>query len=277
MTKFYEKNYKELLVSKGKEQDQNILFVTLNSPENANALSSAMIKSLKEVLENAEYDKDIRVIIVKGEGKFFCAGGNIKDMVEKKGIFKGDSNTLRINYQRDIQTIPRTIEALTKPVIAQINGAAIGAGFDLTLMCDLRVSLKTASVGQTFNKISLIPGDGGAYFLTRIVGYAKACEMLLTGRIYKARDLETFGVFTDLCDNENELTDKTLKLAREISQNSPIAISLGKQLLKHALRGELSHHLDMAASFQSITQRTSDHFEGLKAFNEKRAPKFLGK
>ena len=169
------------------ELSESILAVTLFRPDSANAFDIEMIGELVGLLEWADHDESVRVITFTGEGRHFCAGGDIKAMKEKREMFAGESDELRRRYQSGIQRIPLIMEKLQKPTIAIVNGAAIGAGCDFAAMADIRIGSEKSKMGETFNKLALVPGDGGTYFLPRVVGFTKATEMFLTGKIYTAQ------------------------------------------------------------------------------------------
>lgn len=251
------------------------LWITLNRPEAANAFHLEMIDELIRVLEWADIENEVRVIVFTGAGKNFCAGGDVKAMEEKKEMFSGEPDALRRNYQKGIQRIPKTMEALQKPTIALVNGAAIGAGCDFACMSDLRIGCEFTKMGETFTKLALVPGDGGTYFLPRVIGYSKAMEMFLTGKIYKAQECLDMGLLNQLVSSK-ELIEAGEKLAKQIAINAPIAVQMTKKALKLSFLKDLQTSLDLLASFQGITQRTNDHFEGLRALQEKRDPKFKG-
>src|SRR5437868_4100553 len=200
---FYSQNVTHLKLQKKNHQ----LWITLNNPEQSNAITTEMVESLCRVLKHADFDPSVRVIVITGEGKNFCSGGDVKAMSEKTGMFQGESNELRMRYMHGIQQIPKTIEDLSTPVIAMVNGAAIGAGCDLAMMCDLRVGTSTTKFGETFTKIGLIPGDGGTFFLQRIVGYSKAMEMTLTGDLYEGQKAKDFGLMNFLVEDQNLLAE----------------------------------------------------------------------
>ena len=254
---------------------ENILTVTLNRPENANAFHLPMIDELVNLLELADRDDQVRVIVFKGAGKHFCAGGDVKAMEEKREMFAGEPDELRRRYQHGIQKIPQIMERLQKPTIAVVHGAAIGAGCDFAAMSDIRLGCEKTKMGETFSKLALVPGDGGTYFLPRVVGYTKAMEMFLTGKIYNGEECQKMGLLNELV-GADELETIALDWARSIAKNSPVAIQMTKKALKIGHAQDVQTSLDMLAAFQGITQRTADHFEGLKALSEKREADFKG-
>lgn len=267
MGNYLKEDYPDLLV----EVDTPLLWITLNRPHCSNAFSDEMITGLCHLLREADWDDDVRVIILTGAGKTFCAGGDVKAMEEKSGMFAGDPEELMRRYIRGIQQIPLTIEALRTPLVAMVNGPAIGAGCDLACMCDIRVGCRHSRFGETFARLALVPGDGGTFFLQRIVGYAKAMELSLTGRIVPAEEAHSLGLLNYLIKAET-LKEETTKLAISIAANSPVAVSMIKKALRQARTAEISGHLDLLAAFQGITQRTEDHFERVRAMKEKRKP-----
>lgn len=252
---------------------EKIIWLSLNRPEAKNALSEEMIESLVSALKAADVDPEVRVIVLGAEGNCFCAGGDIKAMEQKTGMFGGDSFELRDRYQRGIQKIPLAIESLVTPIIAMVDGAAIGAGCDLAAMCDLRVASSRAKFTQTFTQMGLVPGDGGAYFLTKIIGHAKTMEMYLTGNSYSGQQAFELGLINILAEPDY-LYNKTLQLAQQIAAKSPIATEMTKKAVQYAKEMKLPTYLDLMASYQGIAQRTKDHEEAVLAFREKRIPHF---
>ncbi len=249
--------------------------ITLNRPDTHNALDGDTIPALVDALIQCELKDDIRVIILQANGRSFCAGGNIKDMEKQEGMFEGDSFALRRRYQWGIQEIPRTIERMDKPIIALVQGAAIGAGLDLSCMCDIRLATDQAKFGETFTGLNLVPGDGGGYFLSRVIGLPRAMEMTLTGEIINAQKALEWGLINYLVA-KSDLVKEGLALAQKIAARGPYASQLSKKALKLSYRQDLATVLEMMSTYQGITQRTNDHFEGLKAMREKRAPEFKG-
>jgi enoyl-CoA hydratase/carnithine racemase len=266
---FYLKAFEDLVV----EYRQQSLWITLNRPEASNAYSMKMVSGLVEVLKHADLDHDVRAIVITGSGKSFCAGGDIKAMQGKTGMFAGESNQLREAYQAGIQQIPLTISNLKTPLIAMVNGAAVGAGCDLAAMCDLRLASQEASFAETFAKVGLVPGDGGAFFLTRLVGFGKAMEMFLTCRTFSALEALGMGLVNQVV-LPNELKAKTEELVERLVALPPIALQMTKKALVHAYQNDLNSHLELMAAYQGITQRSSDHFVALEAMMEKKKPTF---
>lgn len=257
-------------------RDNHILWVTLDNVEQSNAISLEMIESLTTVLRFADFDSDVRVIILTGAGNSFCAGGDIKAMEQKSGMFQGEPNELRLRYMNGIQQIPLVIESLSTPLIAMVNGPAMGAGCDLAMMCDLRVGTAKSRFGETFVKLGLVPGDGGSYFLQRVIGFSRAMQLSLTGDIIGGEEALKWGLVNYLVD-EVKLKEETEKIALKIAENAPIAVQMTKKTLKTAYRNDLQTVLDLAAAYQGITQRTEDHFTALSGMKEKRKVTFTGK
>lgn len=266
---FYLKHFDDLLV----EKKNYTLWITLNRPEASNAYSTNMVKGLVEVLKHADIDNDIRAMVITGAGKNFCAGGDIKAMRGKTGMFAGESNELRESYESGIQQIPHTISQLRTPLIAMVNGAAVGAGCDLSAMCDLRIASTNAVFAETFAKVGLVPGDGGAYFLTRLIGFGKAMEMFLTCKNVSAKEALQIGLVNQVVLPE-ELKSKTQELADQLATLPPIALQMTKKAVVHAYQNNLSSHLELMAAYQGITQRSSDHFRALDGMIEKKKPTF---
>lgn len=255
------------------ELNDHTLWITLNRPEASNAFDDLMIEELVAELYAADRNTDVWSIVITGAGKHFSAGGDIKAMAEKSGMFQGEANELRERYKRGIQQIPVCMNSLSKPVIAMINGAAIGAGLDLACMCDIRVASDQAKFGETFAKLGLIPGDGGSYFLQRIVGFAKAMELTLTCDVIDAGQALEMGLVNSVV-GANEIKSKTQEFINKIHSNAPIAIQMAKRSIVHAYKNDLSSVLDLLCAYQGITQNTSDHFEALKNLRTKNKNNF---
>lgn len=252
-----------------------VVTITLNRPESSNAYSEGMIATLVNVVNSYDVDDTLRVLVITGAGKHFCAGGDVKAMEEKTGMFAGEANELRLRYERGIQQISLALEKCSKPLIAAINGAAIGAGLDLACMCDIRLCSESAVFAESFAAIGLVPGDGGSFFLQRVIGYAKAMEMSLTAQKYSSTEALQMGLVSKIVSGDKLITEAN-ELASKIAKNSPIAISLTKKSIKHAYSSDLGTTLDLLSSYQSICQRTNDHFRALKAIKNKTSSVFEG-
>ena len=243
--------------------ENNQLWVTLDRPNASNAFTSEMIEDLVGLINYADEDEKVKCIIITGSGKHFCSGGDVKQMLNKEGMFAGEPNELRLRYKKGIQKIPICFNAISTPTIAMVNGAAIGAGLDLACMCDIRVASERAKFGETFTKLGLIPGDGGTFFLQRVVGFSKAMEMTLTAQIYNSEEALKMNLVSQVCSSD-ELTDKVRNIADKICSNSSIANSMAKRSIINARNSDLHSTLDLLASYQGITQRTAEHFDALK-------------
>lgn len=268
----YNQQFTDLIV----EKDEHLLWLTLNNEKASNAITDGMIDSLEAVSKLADSDPEIRVMIITGAGKNFCSGGDVDAMENKTGMFAGQSFELGNRYKDGIQRIPRALESFQKPIIAMVNGAAIGAGCDLACMCDMRVASDKAKFGETFAKLGLVPGDGGTFFLQRVVGYAKAMEMILTADIYDSNAALAMGLVNQV-HSFLDLKEKTRELAMKITHIGPVGLALTKRALKMGRTQDLNAQLEVLSMYQGIAQRTDDHFEGLRAMKEKRTPEFKGR
>lgn len=249
--------------------------ITLDRPDARNAYSEAMVQSLIDALDQAEADPSIRAVILTGAGKSFHAGGDLKRMQDQRGMFEGGPVALRRRYIDGIQRIPRRLAAFDKPIIAAINGAAIGAGLDLACMCDVRIAAEGAKLGSTFVKVGLVPGDGGAYVLSRTIGFSRALEMVLTGRLVLTEEALRIGLVHRVVPRET-LMDAARESAESIAANAPLAVSLTKRAAYRSWDLDLDTALELAASFQGMVQKTRDHQEAVAAILEKRKPVFEG-
>jgi 2-(1,2-epoxy-1,2-dihydrophenyl)acetyl-CoA isomerase len=242
--------------------DGPLATITLDRPEARNAYSEAMCEQLVAALQTADADPAVRCLVLTGAGAVFHAGGDIKAMRERSGMFAGDPAELRGRYQRGIQAVPRAIEALQKPLLAAVNGAAIGAGLDLACMCDLRVAAAGATFGSTFVRIGLVPGDGGAFFLARTIGFPRALELMLTGRVVDADTALRLGLVHEVVAAE-QLLPRTRELALTIAAHPPLAVQLTKRAAYAALQQDQTAALELAATYQGIVQNLPDHRQAL--------------
>lgn len=247
-----------------------------------NALTgTGLIDDIVNVADWVNRTPEVSVLILTGDGSAFSAGGNIKEMSErdgehKDGAFGGDVYTVQNKYRQGIQRIPLAMANIDIPVIAAVNGPAIGAGFDLTCMCDIRIGSTKALLGETFVNLGIIPGDGGAWFLQRLIGYQKAAELTLTGRVIGADEAKELGILLDVVEPE-QLLEKALEMASRMAEKPPQALRMTKRLLKTAQKMELPEFLEHCALMQGVCHNTEDHLEAVNAFVEKRTPNYQGK
>jgi 2-(1,2-epoxy-1,2-dihydrophenyl)acetyl-CoA isomerase len=255
------------------EVKDGIATLTLNRPERLNALGDTLRDDLQDAVTRASEDAEVRVLVVTGAGKGFCSGGDVKAMNERKE--QGGTRPLleKVAPGRD-----RTVLALRdapKPVIAAVNGAAAGAGMNLALACDIRVASTAAKFSQAFVKRGLHPDWGGTYFLPRVVGIAKACELIWTGETIDAQEALRLGIVSAVHAPE-ELLPAAYALAGRIAAGAPTAIRLAKRAIYHSLETDLRKALEFETYAQNICYETEDAREGIRAFVEKRPPVFRG-
>ena len=256
------------------ELDGRVATLTFNRDDVRNALTSTdLVSDIVNTLQWANSCLDASVLIITGAGSAFSAGGNIKTMGERS---KAPPHELQRAYRTGIQRIPLAKQDTDIPVIAAVNGPAIGAGFDLANMCDIRIGSTEAQFGETFVNLGIIPGDGGAWFLNQLLGYQRAAELTLTGRVLKADEAKALGILLEVTE-PGELMAATKKMAGKIAAKPPQAIRYAKRLLKLAQRQHLSEHLDACSAFQAICHKTEDHQEALLAFFDKRKGEFKGR
>jgi enoyl-CoA hydratase/carnithine racemase len=257
------------------ELEGRIAVLTLNRDDVRNALTGgALVDDICAALEWANACPDVSVIILTGTGTAFSAGGNIKLMRERAQTFSVAQ--MEDYYRRGVQRIPRTMNAVEVPVIAAVNGPAMGAGCDLALMCDLRIGSTRAQFGETFINLGIMAGDGGAWFLQRAVGAHRAAEMTFTGRVVKAEEARELGLLLEVTEPER-LLPRAREIGKEIAAKPPLAVRYAKRALRLAQRQGLEEHLESCAFFQSTLQKTEDHLEALAAFFEKRSGQYRGK
>ena len=254
------------------EREGPIAIVTLNNPNERNAIStSEQVQEIADFCFQATRDLSLRAVILTGAGKSFCAGGNIKNMQEKSGMFAGSPFGLRNYYRTGIQMIPQSLYELEIPVIAAINGAAIGAGLDLACMCDVRIASDKALFGETFVNLGIVPGDGGAWFLPRIVGMSRASLMTLTGEVIDAAKALEYGLVSDIVAPD-ALLDRAMEIARTLAGKPGHATRMAKRLLREGQDMKLGPLLELSAAYQALAHHTEDHTEAVNAFMEKREP-----
>ncbi|MFE5707571.1 crotonase/enoyl-CoA hydratase family protein [Rhodococcus koreensis] len=250
---------------------------TLNNPEARNPISEAdTIDALEEAVTAVNRDPSVRVAILTGAGSAFSSGGNVKHMRDKEGMFGGSPAELRQGYRHGIQRLPKALYHCEIPTIAAVNGAAIGAGCDLAMMCDLRIASTTAQFAESFVKVGIIPGDGGAWLLPRAIGMARASEMAYTGEAIDAQTALEWGMISAVTEPEHLLT-AAHELASRVSANPPHVLRMTKRLLREGQHQSLESILELSAAMQAVAHHTEDHHEAVGAMLERRAPQFSGR
>ena len=259
------------------EKHGPIAILTLNRPDMMNALGQegdgAAVAAACAAIED---DPAIRVAILTGAGRAFSAGGDVKAMRDRTGAFAGSPYNVREGYRRNIHRIVTSLYNLEIPLISAVNGAAIGLGCDVACMADVRIASEKAKFGVTFLKLGLIPGDGGAWLLPRIIGNSRAAELLFTGRIIDAEVATEWGLVSRAVAPE-ALMDEAMALATEMAAQPPQSLRVAKTLLRHGQTASYETIMEMSAAAQSMMHHTEDHIEGVNAILEKRKGVFEGR
>lgn len=259
------------------EVENHIATITLNRPESYNAFSEEMITNWIKALERVRDDESIRVVIVKGNGKAFCAGGDIKAMQAGEGFFNSEEDISSTGLARKnslwkkIQRIPLLLEEIDKPVIAQLHGFAMGAGLDMALMCDIRIAAKSTKLSESYINVAIVPGDGGAYYLPKLVGIDKALDMFWTARMLSAEEAKEMGFVTFVVDDE-ELDQYTRAYAEKLANGPQTAIRFIKRAVYQSQKMDLRSALDYISSQMAIVTELDDFKEGVNAVVNKRKP-----
>ncbi|MCU0579379.1 MAG: enoyl-CoA hydratase-related protein [Desulfobacterota bacterium] len=249
-----------------------IAILTINRPQAKNSISQEMVTLWRQALEGARDDDAIRAIVLTARGDTFCTGGNLQEMAAGKR--RGwDMKRFLWDY---VYPISFVMENLDKPVIAAVNGAAAGAGLDMALMCDLRICSEKSKFSASYINIGLVAGNGGAYYLPRLVGLGQALEILLTGDIVSAEEALRLGLVNRVVP-EDRLLEESLKLAEKLASKPPLAVRMMKRAVYASRHSSLRGHLDFISSQLALLSRTDDHLEAVQAFLEKRTPVFKGK
>ena len=250
-----------------------ILTITMSQPETRNARTgNTAVEEFVQICEVIRKDPSVRVVILTAEGPIFSSGGNVKDMKR----FFDDALTpdlIREEYRQGIQRIPKALYNLDVPIICAINGPAIGAGLDLTCMCDIRIASENATFAESFVRVGIVPGDGGAWLLPRAVGMSKASEMAFTGEALTAAQALACGLVSRVVPAE-KLQEEARALAVKIAANPGAVLRMTKRLLREGERSSLESLLELSAGYQAIAHKTADHREAVTAFIEKRPPQF---
>jgi enoyl-CoA hydratase/carnithine racemase len=258
------------------EINGRVATLTFNRDDVRNALTgTALVDDIVAVVDWINSESSISCLIITGNGKAFCSGGNIKEMRDGKGTFSGSPAQIAEKYRRGIQRMSLALHSIEVPVIAAVNGPAIGAGFDLACMCDIRLGCEYTLFGETFINLGLIPGDGGAWFLQRLVGYQKAAELTFSGRTVGPEEALQLGLLLEIVP-ASQLSAKAMEHARTFAAKAPQVLRMTKRLMKSAQRLELDDFLDLCSSYQASCHHTEDHKRAVKGFLDKTIVEFQG-
>jgi 2-(1,2-epoxy-1,2-dihydrophenyl)acetyl-CoA isomerase len=258
--------YQDILYTK----EGGIAAITLNRPDKRNAFTPEMSDSLYRAIDDAAKDDKVRVLTITGSGQSFCSGADVKAMAQRASQSGGKSSEGR-NMPMGL-----LLHKFAKPVIAAVNGVAVGGGLDLALSCDIRIASDRARFAEVFIRRGLIPAMGGTYFLPRLVGIDRACLLIWTGDMVDAREAERIGLVTMVVPHD-ELGSATREVAEKLAKGPPLAIQKAKRAIYEGLKLSLEETLEFVSPFMKELQATEDHKEGARAFVEKREPVFKGK
>ena len=254
-------------------RDGAVLTWTMSQPKTRNALTgNNAVDEFLQACAAVNLDRSVRVVVLTGEGPVFSSGGNVKDM-QRYSTQKLSPEAIREEYRNGIQRLPKALYNLDVPMIAAVNGPAIGAGLDLACMCDIRIASAKATFAESFVKVGIVPGDGGAWLLPRAVGMSKASEMAFTGEALTAQEALACGLVSRVVAHES-LMETARALARKIAANPGGVLRMTKRLLREGERATLESLLEISASYQAIAHMEPDHHEAVRAFVEKRPPRF---
>lgn len=250
--------------------ESRIATIVLNRPEKRNAFTDEMLLEWIGMLDECQRRKDVNVIVITGAGTAFCAGGDIGRMEEKaaRGPLGAKNDLWEIT-----QTLPRKMSEIDKPLLAAVNGPATGGGLDVALMCDIRLASSTATFAQTYARLGLFPGAGGAYYLPRLIGASKALELFWTSKFVNAAEALDMGLVNHVYPQE-EFQDQVRAYAETIANAAPLSVRYIKRALYQGLETSLVTHLDQASSHMATIRTSKDHMEAVAAFREKRTPNF---
>ncbi|MBH77313.1 MAG: enoyl-CoA hydratase [Dehalococcoidia bacterium] len=257
--------------------EDGIATITLNRPERLNAFDDLMLTEWLDAIQRSDTNEDVRAIILTGAGRGFCSGMDVAHEVGGEGVLRSEDTVAmrRHSLRNSVHPIPRALIQLEKPYIAAVNGAAVGAGMDMASMADMRFASDRARFGMAYVRMGLIPGDGGAWSLPRIVGTAKALELIWSGELFDAEEALRIGYVTAVFPPD-ELLDRTRDFALKLAKGPATAIQLAKKLVYRSAQLTFDEHLDFAQMAMTLAQSTEDAREGPRAFTEKREPKFRG-
>jgi len=247
--------------------------ITLAAPELRNTITGPdMLDALLDALDDAEQDSDVVVAVIDAEGPAFSAGGDVKKMAAREGLFAGNAAEMTESYRETIQQLTRLMMTTDLVTIASVNGPAVGAGFDLVLACDLRYGSRKARFAHTFVELGIIPGDGGAWLLPRVVGWQRAAELALTSRFISSAEAEAYGVLAEVVP-EDQLDAHVSEVARSIASKPRPAVTMTKRLLRQARTMDLDGFLEYSAALQAISHTTPEHEAAIADYVERLSSK----
>lgn len=252
---------------------EKIATIRLNRPEKYNAFTNEMLLEWANALEESSTREDVHVIVLTGTGKGFCSGGDIGNM---KNRTEDNAYQRKLSLSGRVHRIPLLLETIDKPVMVAVNGVATGAGMDMALMGDIRIAARSARFAETYVKVGLFAGDGGTWYLPRIVGMPKALELFWTARFVDAEEAERLGIVNKVVDDD-QLLPTTYEMAAQISAQPQVAVRMMKRAVRQGAMVDLRTHLEMASSHMAAIYSTEDHKEAVTAFQEKRPPIFKGR
>lgn len=255
------------------EIDQHVATITFNRAEKQNTISGPMLNRLSELMLKADGDPEIRAIVITGSGKFFCAGLDLRGSDISNNLATNKKSPVTLDLKN---TPPTVLHNLDTPTIASINGSAAGYGMDLALGCDIRVMADSAKLAAAFTARGVVPESGGTWILPRLIGWAKASEIIFTGKTLLAEECLELGLVSHMVNN-NEVGEKSLEIARQISSRAPLAVQASKRMMRMGMNENFNDHvhhvfLQLLPLFQS-----DDFAEGMASFMEKREAEFKGK
>lgn len=258
------------------EKKQHVVTLTFNRPESRNPLGEDGDGDLfADAAQRINSDREVRCVILTGAGKAFSAGGNLKAMKERAGTFAGPGVLIRERYRTGIHRMVRAIWGIEVPVIAAVNGPAIGLGNDVACLADMRIASESAIFGATFLKMGLVPGDGGAWILPRTIGMARAAELFFTGDTIDAPTALAWGLVSKVVP-AGQLLEDAQALAARVCRQPPDVLRMTKRLMREGQGTSFDTIMEMSAAMQSLAHLTKDHAEAVAAFFEKRTPDFKG-
>jgi 2-(1,2-epoxy-1,2-dihydrophenyl)acetyl-CoA isomerase len=256
------------------EKIENVARITLNRPEKKNALNTEIVSEIGDAVEEISRDPKIKALILTGKGETFSSGGDVEMLIND--LCPRSSTEIREILKKFYGRGAIALRSLEIPVIGAINGPALGAGFDLSLHCDMRIASETASFGSIWVRISTIPALGGMFLLPRIIGLTRASEMMMTGDVIDAREAYRIGLVNKVVPAE-KLQETALELAQRLAKGASAAIAIVKNGINRGLDGTLLGEIDYAIYMQGLCLKMEDCQEGILAFKEKRKPKFKGR